>query len=118
MVLVSRTRAAVAVLAMISLVIVTLLIYRGAQQNTGTIPDPHARAFAGGCPADPHLLGYGVNSVPQATFILSQLAVSLTFLVIVTYSKHLHISVVLNTTFSRRPTCWGRSSRCARPGRR
>ena len=31
---------------MIAAVIVTLLIYRGAQQNTGVFPYPHAWAFA------------------------------------------------------------------------
>ena len=38
----SHTRAAWVVLGMIAAVIVTLLIYRGAQQNTGVFPYPHA----------------------------------------------------------------------------
>jgi Fe-S oxidoreductase len=105
----SHTRAAWVVLAMIAAVIVTLLIYRGAQQNTGTFPYPHAWAFASWIAAQIlHPLGYGVNSVLEATFILIQLAVVLTFLVIVTYSKHLHIGLApLNIMFSRRPNALG-----------
>ena len=105
----SHTRAAWVVLWMIAAVIVTLLIYRGAQQNTGTFPYPHAWAFASWVVAQIlHPLGYGVNSVLEATFILLQLAVVLTFLVIVTYSKHLHIGLApLNIMFSRRPNALG-----------
>jgi Fe-S oxidoreductase len=105
----SHTRAAWVVLAMIAAVIVTLLIYRGAQQNTGTFPYPHDWAFASWVVAQIlHPLGYGVNSVLEATFILLQLAVVLTFLVIVTYSKHLHIGLApLNIMFSRRPNALG-----------
>jgi len=105
----SHTRAAWVVLAMIAAVIVTLLIYRGAQQNTGTFPYPHGWAFASWIAAQIlHPLGYGVNSVLEATFILLQLGVVLTFLVIVTYSKHLHIGLApLNIMFSRRPNALG-----------
>jgi Fe-S oxidoreductase len=105
----SHTRAAWVVLAMIAAVIVTLLIYRGAQQNTGTFPYPHGWAFASWIAAQIlHPLGYGVNSVLEATFILLQLAIVLTFLVIVTYSKHLHIGLApLNIMFSRRPNALG-----------
>jgi hypothetical protein len=42
----SHTRAAWVVLAMITAVIITLLLYRGAQQNTGVFPYPHSWAFA------------------------------------------------------------------------
>ncbi|HTQ88699.1 MAG TPA: (Fe-S)-binding protein, partial [Streptosporangiaceae bacterium] len=105
----SHTQAAWVVLAMIAAVIVTLLIYRGAQQNTGTFPYPHGWAFASWIAAQIlHPLGYGVNSVLEATFILLQLGVVLTFLVIVTYSKHLHIGLApLNIMFSRRPNALG-----------
>jgi Fe-S oxidoreductase len=105
----SHTRAAWVVLGMIFLVIATLLIYRGAQQNTGTFPYPHGWAFASWVVAQIlHPLGYGVNSVLEAAFILLQLAVVLAFLVIVTYSKHLHIGLApLNVMFSRRPNGLG-----------
>jgi Fe-S oxidoreductase len=101
----SHTTAAWVVLGMIAAVIVTLLIYRGAQQNTGVFPYPHAWAFASWIVAQIlHPLGYGVNSVLEVVFILAQLGVVLAFLVVVTYSKHLHIGLApLNVLFSRRP---------------
>jgi len=104
----SHTRAAWLVLAMIFLVIATLLIYRGAQINTGVFPYPHG-AFASqivGHWLAP--LGYGVNAVLEATFILLQLAVIMVFLVIVVYSKHLHIALApVNVLYSRRPNALG-----------
>ena len=105
----SHTRAAWAVLAMIGAVIITLLAYRGAQQDTGVFPYPHAWAFASWAVAQVlRPLGYGVNSVLEAVFILAQLAVVLSFLVIVAYSKHLHIFLApLNVMFSRRPDALG-----------
>jgi Fe-S oxidoreductase len=105
----SHTRAAWVVLGMIAAVIVTLLIYRGAQQNTGVFPYPHAWAFASWIFAQIlHPFGYGVNSVLEVVFILAQLGVVLAFLVIVTYSKHLHIGLApLNILFSRRPDALG-----------
>jgi Fe-S oxidoreductase len=105
----SHTRAAWVVLAMIALVIITLLLYRGAQQNTGVFPYPRGWAFASWAVAQAlHPLGYGVNSVLEATFILVQLGVVLAFLVVVAYSKHLHIGLApLNILFSRRPNALG-----------
>jgi len=104
----SHTRAAWLVLLMIFLVIATLLLYRGAQINTGVFPYAHgafASQIAGHWLAP---LGTGVNSVLEATFILAQLAVVLGFLVFVTYSKHLHIFLAgLNVLFSRRPDALG-----------
>jgi Fe-S oxidoreductase len=101
----SHLSAAWLVLGMIFLVIATLLIYRGAQINTGVFPYPHGWAFASWVIAQAlHPLGTGVNSVLEATFILLQLAVVMGFLVFVTYSKHLHIGLApLNILFSRRP---------------
>jgi Fe-S oxidoreductase len=105
----SHLSAAWITLGMIFLVILTLLIYRGAQQNAGTFPYPHAWAFASWVVAQIlHPLGVGVNSVLETTFILAQLAVVLAFLVFVTYSKHLHIFLApLNVLFSRRPNGLG-----------
>ncbi len=100
----SHTGAAWLVLLGIFLVIATLLIYRGAQINTGDFPYPHG-AFASqlvGHWLAP--LGSGVNSVLETVFILAQIAVILGFLVFVTYSKHLHIiTAPVNVLFSRRP---------------
>jgi Fe-S oxidoreductase len=100
----SHTGAAWLVLLGIFLVIATLLLYRGAQINTGVFPYAHG-AFASQIVANwlaP--LGTGVNSVLETVFILGQLAVILAFLVFITYSKHLHIFLApVNVLFSRRP---------------
>ena len=104
----SHTSAAWLVLGMIFGVIATLLLYRGAQINTGVFPYHHG-AFASqivGHWLAP--LGYGVNSVLEVVFLLAQLAVVLVFLVIVVYSKHLHIFLApVNVLFSRRPDALG-----------
>ena len=104
----SHTGAAWVVLAMIFLVVATLLLYRGAQINTGVFPYAHG-AFASeivGHWLAP--LGYGVNSVLEVVFLLAQLVVVLVFLVIVVYSKHLHIFLApVNVLFSRRPNALG-----------
>jgi Fe-S oxidoreductase len=128
----SHLGAAWAVLFMISMVIVTLLIYRGAQINTGYFPfmngDPHldkvppgaftttffaesssSWAFASHVVASwlaP--LGVGVNSVLEAVFLLLNIAVIAGFLVFVSYSKHLHIFLApINVGVSRRPRALG-----------
>ena len=104
----SHTRAAWAVLGMIFGVIATLLIYRGAQINTGAFPYAHG-AFASqvvGHWLAP--LGYGVNSVLEAVFVLAQIGVIVAFAVIVVYSKHLHIFLApVNVLFGRRPDALG-----------
>jgi Fe-S oxidoreductase len=104
----SHTRAAWLVLGMIFLVIATLLLYRGAQVNTGVFPYEHG-AFASqivGHWLAP--LGYGVNSVLEVVFLLAQIGVIMGFAVIVVYSKHLHIALApLNVLFSRRPNALG-----------
>jgi Fe-S oxidoreductase len=104
----SHTGAAWLVLAGIFLVIATLLIYRGAQINTGDFPYPKG-AFASqlvGHWLQP--LGRGANSGIETAFILAQLAVILGFGVFVTYSKHLHIAIApLNVLFARRPNGLG-----------
>src|SRR6201994_4496360 len=107
----SHAGAAWVVLGMITAVIVTLLVYRGAQENTGVFPYEHDGAwpFASWLVGKAlHPLGYGVNSVLEVVFILAQLAVIMAFLVVVTYSKHLHIGLAgFNVLFSRRPNALG-----------
>ena len=104
----SHTRAAWLVLFLIFLVIATLLIYRGAQINTGVFPYHHG-AFASQIVGHwLHPLGKGVNSVLEVVFILAQIGVIMLFAVIVVYSKHLHIALApVNVLFSRRPNALG-----------
>jgi Fe-S oxidoreductase len=104
----SHTGAAWLVLAGIFGVIATLLLYRGAQINTGDFPYPRG-AFASQLVGHwLHPLGRGANSGIETAFILAQLAVIMGFGVFVTYSKHLHIVIApLNVLFSRRPNGLG-----------
>jgi Fe-S oxidoreductase len=127
----SHTGAAWAVLAMIGAVVVTLVLYRGAQINTGHFPFPSAGnqgdavghlsavrahqllashwAFASQWVA--HLLGplgLGVNGALETFFVLANVAVIAGFMVFVAYSKHLHIFLApLNIAFARRPRALG-----------
>lgn len=100
----SHNGAAWLVLVLIFGVVATLLLYRGAQINTGDFPYPHgafASEIVGGWLAP---LGSSANMGIETAFILAQLAVILGFLVLVVYSKHLHIFLApLNVLFSRRP---------------
>ena len=106
----SHTGAAWLVLAMIFGVIATLLLYRGAQVNTGDFPYgkswwPFASRAIGGAFSG---FGHPANMHLETIFILGQLAVIWAFFVIVLHSKHLHIFVSEpNVLFSRRPKALG-----------
>jgi len=106
----SHLGAAWAVLGMISLVIITLLLYRAAQINSGYFPYGQSHwAFASHVVAVwLRPLGSGVNSVLEAVFLLANVAVITGFLVFVSYSKHLHIFLApINVGVSRRPRALG-----------
>lgn len=105
----SHTGAAWGILGMIFAVIATLLLYRGAQMNTGHFPyRPYGWSFASWVVSKwLHPLG-AANQGVETFFILAQLVVVLAFLVFVTYSKHLHIVFApLNVFFARSPDALG-----------
>ena len=104
----SHTTAAWITLAMIAGVMITLLVYRGAQTNTGDFPYGWW-AFASHLVGRAlHPLGTGTNSVIETVALLANVAVIMGFLVFVSYSKHLHIFVApINVAFSRRPRALG-----------
>lgn len=106
----SHTGAAWATLGLIGGVMVTLLLYRGAQVATTPTQFPYDDwAFAS------HLvgnalrpLGSGADGVLVTVFLLLNIAIIMGFLVFVSYSKHLHIFVApINVAFSRRPRALG-----------
>ncbi|MBV9821328.1 MAG: (Fe-S)-binding protein [Actinobacteria bacterium] len=104
----SHTGPAWTILGMISLVIVTLLLLRGAQMNADEFPYGHSKwTFASYLVAK--ALGTGDYNRGLATlFLLLQVAVVLVFLIIVTYSKHLHIATApINVYFKRLPKALG-----------
>jgi Fe-S oxidoreductase len=104
----SHTAAANLVLAMIAGVMVSLLLYRAAQANTGNFPYTDW-AFASHLVASwLHPLGTGVNSVIETVALLANIAIITSFLVFVAYSKHLHIFLApINVATSRRPRALG-----------
>ncbi len=92
------------ILVMIFLVVATLLVYRGAQWNTGHFPFGKSKwTFASYVVAQalrpgPH------NYWIETTFLIAQMAVVFGFLIVVLHSKHLHIFVApLNVTTKRLP---------------
>jgi Fe-S oxidoreductase len=129
----SHLGAAWAVLFMISMVIITLLLYRGAQINTGHFPfermNPSLAIVPSGFTPTTQFfasfvspwafaskivaswlapLGVGVNTVLEAVFLLLNVSVIAGFLVFVSYSKHLHIFLApINVGVSRRPRALG-----------
>ncbi|MEU8133680.1 (Fe-S)-binding protein [Streptodolium elevatio] len=104
----SHTGAAWLVLFMIFNVMWTLLLFRGSQTNTGTFPFENG-AFASeavGEVLEP--MGEHNNEILEHVAVLLSLGIVLTFLVLVVYSKHLHIFLApLNVLFSRRPRALG-----------
>ena len=104
----SHARAAWVVLGMIFAVVATLLLYRGAQIDTGVFPYAHGAFASQEVGHWLHPLGSGDNSVLEAVFLLGQIAVVMAFAVIVVYSKHLHIVLApLNVLFGRKPDALG-----------
>jgi Fe-S oxidoreductase len=104
----SHLDAAWLVLFMIVDVVWSLLLYRGAQINTGNFPYPHG-AFASEAVA--RLidgLGATGNDLVEAAGLLLAIGIVLVFLVIVVHSKHLHVlTAAVNVAFSRRPKALG-----------
>jgi Fe-S oxidoreductase len=103
----SHTGPAWLVLFMISMVAITLFGYRGPQINNGTFPyqDHPWWTFTSNVVAKAvHPLGHNANVVLETFFILAQIAVIFGFLVIVVYSKHLHIFLApINVSTKRNP---------------
>jgi Fe-S oxidoreductase len=105
----SHTGAAWVTLALIAGVIVTLLMYRGAQTNVDhDFPYTHW-AFASH--AIGHLLrplGASTNEALSTVFVDLNVVVVMGFLVFLVHSKHLHIVMApFNVAFSRQPRALG-----------
>jgi Fe-S oxidoreductase len=105
----SHLGAAWLVLFMIFNVVWTLLLYRGAQVERHHFPYPTKWAFASR--AVGHLLSplSGSDAVHvESGALLLNVAVIMGFLVIVVYSKHLHIALAaFNVAYKRRPDALG-----------
>jgi len=104
----SHTGAAWLVLFMISMVVVTLFVYRGAQVNTGVFPFKSGAFVSESVGTLFSPLSKHANEVIETVFILLNIAVILVFLLIVLYSKHAHIFLApLNVSFGRKPNALG-----------
>jgi Fe-S oxidoreductase len=102
----SHTGPAWRILGMIFLVVLTLLLYRGAQVNTGVFPfGDSPLAFASWLTAKALApFGHGANEALETIFVLANIIVIMAFLVILTYSKHLHIALApINVATKRLP---------------
>ena len=109
----SHTKGAWLVLLMILLVVVTLLVYRGAKVNNiantiehaGDMDGAFASRIVGAWLSG---LGESANIWAETVFIWAHVTVILVFLLIVLHSKHLHIFVApVNVYASRRPNALG-----------
>ena len=93
---------------MIALVIITLLLYRAAETNTGDFPYGWWAFASHGLGRALHPLGLGANRTIETVFLDLNIVVIMAFLVLVVYSKHLHIFMApLNIAYSRQPTRLG-----------
>ena len=103
----SHTGAAWLVLLLITMVAVTLFGYRGPQIVNGTFPyraHPHWTFTSDFVALLTRPLGSTANMVLETFFILAQIAVIFGFLVLVVYSKHLHIFLApINVSTKRNP---------------
>jgi Fe-S oxidoreductase len=104
----SHTNAAWAVLALIAGVVVTLLIYRAAETNTGDFPYGWWAFASHGLGRALRPLGPSANAALATAFVdLNVVAIS-GFLVFLVYSKHLHTLLApLNVALSRQPRALG-----------
>ena len=104
----SHASGAWLILFMIFNVIWTLFLFRGTEVNNGTFPY-HSGAFASdaaGALLAP--LGAATNQVLETVGLLLHIGVMLAFLMIVLYSKHLHIFIApINVAAKRMPKALG-----------
>ncbi|WP_096284146.1 heterodisulfide reductase-related iron-sulfur binding cluster [Mycobacterium ahvazicum] len=100
----SHTGGAWLILFMISLVIISFAIFRGASVVTGNFPYGRGAFFSHAMGALMQPLGVTANEWIETFALLTHIAVALFFLIIVLHSKHLHIFLApINVTFKRLP---------------
>jgi len=104
----SSLGAAWLVLFMIFNVVWTLVLYRAAQVNTGVFPFKSGAFLSEWAAKFIAPLGYEANEWLETIGIILQLGVIVGFLLLVLYSKHLHIFAAgFNVFFSRMPNALG-----------
>ena len=104
----SHTKAAWLVLVMIAGVVVTLLLYRAAETNTGDLPYDWWAFASHGIGRALAPLGRSTNATLATVFVDLNVVIISAFLVFVVYSKHLHIVLApFNVALSRQPRALG-----------
>jgi len=104
----SHTGGAWLILFMIFNVIWTLFLFRGTEVNTGTFPYPQGAFASQAAGALLAPSGAGTNQVLETVGLLLHISVMLAFLIIVLYSKHLHIFIApINVAAKRMPKALG-----------
>jgi Fe-S oxidoreductase/nitrate reductase gamma subunit len=102
----SHVDQAFIVLGMIFLVIATLLLYRGAQISSGYFPYQNDGWWPFASKATSYITPD--SQTFESVFIVAQIAVVMGFLVLVLYSKHMHIfTAPLNASLKRHPNALG-----------
>ena len=97
----SHTGTAWLVLGMIASVMITLFVYRAAQTNTGDFPYGQWAFASHALGRLLHPAGIAANRTIETVALDANVIVICAFLVIVAYSKHLHIFLApLNIAFS------------------
>jgi Fe-S oxidoreductase len=96
------------VLAMIAAVVLTLLVYRAAETNTGDFPYGWWAFASHGLGRALAPLGRPANRVIETVFVDLNVVVISGFLALVVYTKHLHIFLApVNVALSRQPNALG-----------
>jgi Fe-S oxidoreductase len=104
----SHTAGAWLILFMIFNVIWTLFLFRGTEVNNGTFPYRSGAFASDAAGALLAPLGAGANQVLETVGLLLHIGVMLGFLIIVLYSKHLHIFIApINVAAKRLPKALG-----------
>jgi Fe-S oxidoreductase len=105
----SHTGAAWITLALIATVMITLLMYRGAQTNVASdFPYTHWAFASHAIGHLLHPLGARTNEALSTVFVDLNVIAIVGFLVFLVHSKHLHIVMApLNVAFSRQPRALG-----------
>jgi Fe-S oxidoreductase len=102
----SHVDQAYIVLGMIFLVIATLLLYRGAQIQAHVFPYQDDGWWAFASKATSYICPNSMTF--ETVFIVAQIAVVMGFLILVLYSKHMHIfTAPLNVFLKRQPKALG-----------
>jgi Fe-S oxidoreductase len=104
----SHTGPAWQILGMISLVMITQTLFRAAAVNTGNFPYGKAAFLSHLVAAPLDVFSEHANEILETVFLLTNIGVILAFLVLVTYSKHLHIGLApINVSSKREPKALG-----------